>query len=194
MNPKERTLYPFRRGQVISFHPREIWQIERGVLQLQTYTDQGTITVLGWLQKGSFWGSFITQLTTIKAIAFTDCSLTRYTIEELRQSVGLERELFQQTLHRLHQTEYLLAIAGLKRIEDRLIALFLLLKREMGQVQGEKTCLCYRFTHQNLADAIGTTRVTVTRLFKEFQQQGWLELDGDRHILLANNFEQYCPL
>jgi CRP-like cAMP-binding protein len=58
----------------------------------------------------------------------------------------------------------------------------------MGINKGDMTLIQYRFTHKNLADAIGTTRVTVTRLFKEFQTQGWLALDGDRHLLIANDY------
>jgi CRP-like cAMP-binding protein len=36
-----------------------------------------------------------------------------------------------------------------------------------------------------LANAIGTTRVTVTRLLGEFQTQGKVSLDGDRHLVIA---------
>ncbi|MEL6763450.1 MAG: helix-turn-helix domain-containing protein, partial [Cyanobacteria bacterium J06607_6] len=32
-----------------------------------------------------------------------------------------------------------------------------------------------RLTHHQLATAIGTTRVTVTRLLKDFKEEGWLQ-------------------
>ncbi|NJN74512.1 MAG: Crp/Fnr family transcriptional regulator [Limnothrix sp. RL_2_0] len=178
----------FRRGQIIPLYPNTIWQIERGILQLRTQNDQGDITVLGWLQAGGFWGDFLTQLETVEAIAFADTTLKDYATEQIYASLDLQQYLLRQTLRRLHQAEYLLAIAGLKRIESRLVSLLFFLKQEMGNNKGKMTLIRYRFTHKNLADVIGTTRVTVTRLFKEFQTQGWLVLDDDRHLLIANDY------
>ncbi|MEB3225898.1 MAG: Crp/Fnr family transcriptional regulator [Synechococcus sp.] len=187
MSSVEKRRHPFLRGQVVPRYDRYLWQVERGMLQLRSHTPEGTMTVLGWLQRGGFWGSLTTQLESIEAIALVDSNLIGYSTEDLQNSPFLQRELLQQTLQRLQQAEYLLAIAGLKRIEDRLISLLLLLKTEMGVPGETMTRLRYRFTHQHLADTIGTTRVTVTRLFKEFQQQGWLKVDGDRHILIHND-------
>ena len=187
MDAAEKICHSFLRGQVIPRYSQDIWQVERGVLQLRSHTPEGAVTVLGWLQKGSFWGSFMTKLEGIEAIALVDSRLVRHSAKAVKQSPSLQQELLQQTLQRLRQAEYLLAIAGLTRIEDRLISLLLLLKDEMGKSEATITRLRYRFTHQHLADTIGTTRVTVTRLFKEFQQQGWLKIDGDRHILLLDN-------
>ncbi|MBV5259473.1 Crp/Fnr family transcriptional regulator [Synechococcus moorigangaii CMS01] len=187
MKSMEKIRHSFLRGQIIPRYSQDMWQVERGILQLRSHTPEGTVTVLGWLQQGSFWGSFTTRLDSSEAIALVDSRLIRYSAEDINQSPKLQQELLQQTLQRLQQAEYLLAIAGLKRIEERLISLLLLLKTEMGQPTASMTRLPYRFTHQHLADTIGTTRVTVTRLFREFQDQGWLKIDGDRHILLLDD-------
>ncbi|MFO0303107.1 MAG: helix-turn-helix domain-containing protein, partial [Pseudanabaena sp.] len=42
-----------------------------------------------------------------------------------------------------------------------------------------------RFTHQHLASAISSTRVTVTRAMKLLQDEGWLKIDRDRYIVLT---------
>ncbi|AFY37426.1 putative transcriptional regulator, Crp/Fnr family [[Leptolyngbya] sp. PCC 7376] len=189
MDAQETSLYSFRRGQKIPKIQSQIWQIERGIVQLQTNSPQGDVTVLGWLQDGDFWGGSLTRLETIEAIALKDCLLKRFTSEELQASSRLQQNLLAQTVHRLQQSEYLLAIAGLKRIEDRLISLLLFLKQELGQTQDETIRLRCRFTHQNLADVIGTTRVTVTRLFKNFQNQGWLTFDDNRHLIITKNYQ-----
>jgi len=44
--------------------------------------------------------------------------------------------------------------------------------------------LTVRLTHQHLANALGTTRVTITRLMGQLRREGWLEIDADRHLLL----------
>ncbi len=41
----------------------------------------------------------------------------------------------------------------------------------------------FRLTHQDVAEVLGTTRVTVTRLFQKLQQQGLIS-QGKHQILL----------
>jgi CRP-like cAMP-binding protein len=61
------------------------------------------------------------------------------------------------------------------------------MKREMGQPVAEGTRLGVRMTHQNLANAIGTTRVTVTRLLSKLKSEGAITIDRDRHIILKTD-------
>jgi CRP-like cAMP-binding protein len=44
-----------------------------------------------------------------------------------------------------------------------------------------------RLTHQMLANAIGTTRVTITRLLGDLQSQGRISFDSDRHLVIHAN-------
>ncbi|WP_370589462.1 replication/maintenance protein RepL [Tychonema sp. LEGE 07203] len=39
------------------------------------------------------------------------------------------------------------------------------------------------FIHQDIANAICTTRVTVTRMLGKLQQQGLISRSGDRHLI-----------
>jgi CRP-like cAMP-binding protein len=55
----------------------------------------------------------------------------------------------------------------------------------MGQSTPEGTRLKVRLTHQMLANAIGTTRVTITRLLGDFQAQGQIRFDDDRHLIIC---------
>jgi CRP-like cAMP-binding protein len=43
-----------------------------------------------------------------------------------------------------------------------------------------------RLTHQELASALGTTRVTVTRVIGALREEGWLQLDGQRRLVLSH--------
>ncbi|MGF1488747.1 MAG: Crp/Fnr family transcriptional regulator [Prochloraceae cyanobacterium] len=91
-----------------------------------------------------------------------------------------------QSASRIQQTQGLLAIAGLRRVEDRLLKLLGLLAEEFGIRKSVGVKLNIRLTHQNIAHTINTTRVTVTRLLGEFQDKGYIEIDRDRHITLLN--------
>jgi CRP-like cAMP-binding protein len=72
----------------------------------------------------------------------------------------------------LQQSEALLAVVGVHPVKDRLRALVLLLHQELGQVTPNGVRLSVKLTHQQLADMIGTTRVTVTRLLSELKREG----------------------
>ncbi|MEN9221521.1 MAG: Crp/Fnr family transcriptional regulator, partial [Thermostichus sp. BF3_bins_97] len=84
----------------------------------------------------------------------------------------------------LRQTEALLALAGRRRVEDRLRQLLSLLAGELGSPTAAGIRINVRLTHQDLANAIGTTRVTITRLLNRFRQQGWITLDKHRHLVI----------
>jgi CRP-like cAMP-binding protein len=49
--------------------------------------------------------------------------------------------------------------------------------------QGDR--LSIRLTHQHLANAIGTTRVTITRLLGQLKDEGWLQTDSSHHLIVV---------
>ncbi|MFM7580870.1 MAG: Crp/Fnr family transcriptional regulator, partial [Microcystaceae cyanobacterium] len=122
-------------------------------------------------------------LETYQAKALSDVYLRWYSLQEIQEHPKLADLVLQQTLQRLRQTERLLAIAGLKRVDERLMALLRLLAQEMGEPTAEGIRLSVRLTHQALANAISTTRVTITRLIGDLQTQQVIHFDGDRHLI-----------
>jgi CRP-like cAMP-binding protein len=44
-------------------------------------------------------------------------------------------------------------------------------------------------THQQLADLVGTSRETITRVVKELKDEGWLEQEGKRYLVPAADCE-----
>lgn len=192
-------LHFYERGENIPLVTGGIWQIYRGIAQLSQLSPQGEEILLGWAQPATLFGSWLTSVTSYQVKGLSDLYLKWHPIEEMANSPELSQMAFTQLARRMRQTEALLAIAGLKRVEDRLQQLLYLLEKELGEVNNNQTRLQVRLTHQNLAGAIGTTRVTVTRLLGEFQRQGWLSFDSDRHIIITrvesdDNFNDYLDL
>jgi CRP-like cAMP-binding protein len=177
-------LHFYHRGEKIPLMTQGVWQVCRGWVQLGTTHASGEDVLLGWAAPSSFFGQWSTRLEMYEATALSDVYLRWFFLSEVESSPHLSRSLLTHLNNRLRQTEALLAIAGQRRVEDRLYQLLLLLKDEMGQDLSTETRLAVRFTHQNLASAIGTTRVTVTRLFGKLQRHGYLHFDSDRHIVL----------
>jgi CRP-like cAMP-binding protein len=179
-----RNLCSFRAGQVIPMNPQEIWIVCRGVVQLSTLYPSGDEALLGLAGSSMPFGMPLTLIYPYQAAALSDVDLMGLTMMEVEQSPTLAREIFHHLGRRLRQTEAMLAMVGCRRVEDRLRQLLLLLQMEVGQPVPEGTRLSVRLTHQHLASAIGTTRVTVTRLLGQLKEEGRLLIDENRHIIL----------
>jgi CRP-like cAMP-binding protein len=181
-----RNVTTVKSGQFITMQSNEVFIVCRGVVQLSTLYPNGDEGILGLICPSMPFGTPLSQLMPYEAIALTDVVLMRVHIMEIEQSPRLAQSMFRELMRRLQQTEMLLAIAGYRRVDDRLRQLLELLRQEMGQVTAQGTRLTVRLTHQQIAGLIGTTRVTVTRLLREFRDEGWISFDSTRHILFSN--------
>ncbi|MEB3211513.1 MAG: Crp/Fnr family transcriptional regulator [Leptolyngbyaceae bacterium] len=182
-----RTLRPYTSGQPILMEPQEIWVVCRGVVQLGTLYATGDEALLGLACPSMPFGLPLTSIRPYQASALTNVDLMRLTVAEIESSPVLSQSIFRHMGRRLKQTEAILAMVGYRRVEERLRHLLLLLKQEVGQPDEQGTRLGVRLTHQQLANAIGTTRVTVTRLLNQLKDEGWLLIDRQRHIILTPN-------
>jgi CRP-like cAMP-binding protein len=181
---REKHLLTFRTGQTIPLNPNEIWIVSRGVVQLSTLYPNGDEALLGLACAFMPFGLPLSLIHPYQAIALSNVDLMRLTLAEVQQSAELTQEIAQHLIRRLRQSEAMLAMAGCRRVEERLRQLLVLLQMEIGQPAPGGTRLSVRLTHQHLASAIGTTRVTVTRLLSKLKQEGRLKMDKDRHIVL----------
>ena len=184
---QENRLHFYRKREEIPQVAQRVWQVYRGVVQLSQLHLSGEEVILGWAKPSTFFGMWLNHIETYQAKALSDTYLRWYSLGEIEACSPLARTFFTDTVRGMGQTEALLGIAGLRRVEDRLRELLLLLKQEMGQPVPEGTRIVIRLTHQNIASAMGATRVTVTRLLGEFQRQGYITLDSDRHIVIHHS-------
>lgn len=180
-----RALIPFANGQSIPLSANTLWIVSRGVVQLTTLYPSGDEGLLGLAGPAMPFGLPLTLIHPYQANALSDVDLMSLTVEEVQRSMELSKGIYAHLIRRLGQTEALLALAGHRRVEDRLRDLLMLLKQEFGQSQPHGICLSIRLTHQHLANAIGTTRVTVTRLLGQFRQEGWLTVTPERYLLMT---------
>ena len=86
---------------------------------------------------------------------------------------------------RYRQAEYMLALLGLRRVEDRARGFLEMLAKEYGQPCDDGLRLNLRLTHQEMASALSTTRVTVTRVIGLLRDESRLKIDAQRHLVIA---------
>ncbi|MGF1542445.1 MAG: Crp/Fnr family transcriptional regulator [Pleurocapsa sp.] len=183
---EELLLQFYEKGEEISIFDTGVWQVYKGVVQLSRISHDGKEVILGWGTSNTAFGSWLNDPPHYRALALSDVYVKWYAEKDIQRSSSLARSLLAQFSDRLIQSEQLLAIAAIRKIEERLWQLLLLLQNIMGQQGTDGIRLQVRFTHQQLAEIICTTRVTVTRVLGTFQDRGWISIDSDRHIMIKS--------
>ncbi len=175
----------YAKGETISLQPQALWLVCQGLVKLSTLSENGAEVLVGLAGPSMAFGSAITSLPVYQAIAFSkNVELVSLSLTEILACPRLAQTLLPKINQRLRQTESLLAIAGQRRVQERLYHFLLLLQAEFGQAVEEGTRLNVRLTHEDLAQACCTTRVTITRLLNKLQQQGKITFDSKHHIIV----------
>ncbi|MEB3174255.1 MAG: Crp/Fnr family transcriptional regulator [Cyanobacteriota bacterium] len=100
---------------------------------------------------------------------------------ELQQWPALYQAILEQ-FHQRHQSQLAwLTLLGQKSTLKRLLYFWLLLSREVGEISPEGYRIPFPLTHCQIAQAIASTRVTVSRLLGRLQRQGVLISESDRY-------------
>lgn len=181
---QEEDLDFYQKGEEIPLTDSGFWQVYRGVVQLNRLNDGEREIVLGWVTPNHGFGNNMNGTCHHIAIAVTDVYLRSYKRSQITQNPQLARLLLSELSYRLLKLEQIIAINSLRKVEDRLLELLAMLKEEMGHPVATGKRLTVRFTHQNIADAVCATRVTITRILGELQDRNLLEFDCDRHLII----------
>ena len=184
---QDRPRHFYSKGELISLEPQKLWLVCQGIVKLSTMSESGDEILVGLAGASMPFGSTMTSLSIYQATALTqNVELVSISLEEIAASPRLSQALLPQISDRVRQTERLLAIAGKRQVKDRLYYLLLWLKQEFGQTVAQGTRLNVRLTHQDLADACCTTRVTITRELSKLQKQGKITFDSQHYIVFSS--------
>jgi CRP-like cAMP-binding protein len=103
---------------------------------------------------------------------------------ELDNWPHFRREVMEAFRYQHQRKLLLLSALGQRRTIDRLLGFLTLLVEEYGEPAQDKVILPWPLTHAQIGSAIGSTRVTVTRLMGRLRQQGMLEIQRENQICL----------
>lgn len=163
----ELTKHEFSRHDLIPLVPDPIWYIERGAVRTSAWDKEGTLLHSGYWGKGDVVGHPL-----LTAQPYQIYCLTNVVVKILPQ------ELWQQGLNALllhaQQTEELLRILHCQRVRQKLWKFLLFLSQKFGRDVEPGRLLDLPLTQLEIAQTIGTTRVTVTRMLQLFEAEGKL--------------------
>lgn len=188
---QERSLIAHKANQNIALRPDYLYLVHRGVVQLHTIHPDGGESIVGLCGPTTAFGYPFTHIDPYWATALTDVDLLPLSVEEVEASPAMTAGLFPQIVRRLQQTEAWLSISGKRLVADRLKCLLVQIAQDFGQVSPQGVHIDIRLTHHQLATIIGTTRVTVTRLLKDFRNEGWLYIKKRQLILTLETVNLY---
>ncbi|MFA9405605.1 MAG: Crp/Fnr family transcriptional regulator [Anaerolineales bacterium] len=163
-----------------------LFLLKKGRVQLYRLSPDGKKLIVAILEEGSIFGemSFVGQgMHNTFAESIDDCTLcvmSRQDIENLIQEKPLVGIRFMEAMAvRLKKTEVKLEELAFKGIPARLSSLLLSLSAEENGAS-----IVDGYTHQDLAEMLGTYRETTTQILNNFKGAGWIEIGRKRIVLL----------
>jgi CRP-like cAMP-binding protein len=180
----KRNMVPMSAGSPVPLLKDHVWLVVRGMTKLVTSYMSGDEALLGLVGPNEPFGEPLSQVQPYEAITLADSDLLCLRWDDLLHDPNLSGAMLLAMARRYRQAESLLALMGLRRVEDRLRGFIELMARDYGQPCESGTRISVRLTHQELASALGTTRVTVTRFIGQLRDEGWLMMESGRHLVI----------
>lgn len=178
----------FERGKTIFFpgDPAErVYFLLKGAVKLSRVYEAGEEITVALLRENSVFGvlSLITGQKSDRfyhAVAFTNVELLSAPINHVQRSLNenaeLSRLMLQGLASRILQTEMMIETLAHRDMASRLVSFLLILCRDFGVPSVNGITIDLKLSHQAIAEAIGSTRVTVTRLLGELRQEGRISI------------------
>jgi len=185
-NYQKRNLVHLTAGSVVPLLKNSIWLVVRGMVKLGAVSVHGDELLLGLAGPNEPFGEPFSTVEAYEAVALSDCDLLCLTTAEVEQSPQLCIAMMDAIAARYRQAEYMLALLGLRRVEERVRGFLEMLAQDYGQPCDDGLRLNLRLTHQEMASALSTTRVTVTRVIGLLRDEAWLKIDPQRHLVIAH--------
>jgi CRP-like cAMP-binding protein len=156
-----------------------LWKIEHGIVRTFTYNEAGTRSILGYWGLEDVVGLPLSQLSPYEIECVTDVQVTILPQSSWQYEVGA-------ILSHNQQTEELLYINSYERTHQRLLYFLRWLAKKFGRTVQEGKLIAVPLTHEAIADSVGSTRVTITRILKQFERAGVINRQR-RNIVLAKD-------
>ena len=170
-------------GSKISLGKNYLWLVIRGVVKIQTLTLDGELSILGLVSNDEVFGQPLSMLDPYDAYALSDCYLLPISLIEIEQNPVLTLSILKALSNRYQQTEMFLSIKAIRRMDERIKSLFIFLAERYGRESKDGILMDIRLTHQEIANILSTTRVTVTRIMSGLKESKWLALKGSKYVL-----------
>ncbi|NEP59649.1 MAG: Crp/Fnr family transcriptional regulator [Symploca sp. SIO2G7] len=162
--------YHFKRRDRVCADAYTLWQVCSGLVRTVTWGEDGEVVPLGLWSPGSIIGVPISQVEPYELQCMSAVELERLPLE---YPLTVEMLLKHTT-----QVNRMLQIMHCRQVQERLLQFSCWLAENFGQPTSYGRLITIRLTHQEIAETIGTSRVTITRFIKQLEAEGLLRWSG----------------
>ena len=185
-NSYRRRSIHFDSGVKVPLLPDHIWIVVRGIVKLSCLNEQGDDVLLAIAGPNEPFGDPLTHLDLYEVTTLDHCDLLGLSIQEVTSTPHLNINLMEALMQRTRQSESLIALLGLRGVDNRVKRFLELLAENYGQPCDQGLALNLRLTHQEIASAVSTTRVTVTKVVGQLKEGGWLQYDSKQRMVVSH--------
>jgi CRP/FNR family cyclic AMP-dependent transcriptional regulator len=170
-----------------------MYVIREGQVKVSKMSDDGREKVLEILGPGDFVGEMALldqSLRSASVKSVSDCVLLALSRNDfmalLRRNPEIALELIREQTRRLRETDEEVRGLLFERVEGRTRRVLLRMATERIPEFPERPAT-EAVTHQQLADVVGTSRETITRVVKGLKRRGWLAQHGKQYVLMKDD-------
>jgi CRP-like cAMP-binding protein len=165
-----------------------MYVIRDGQVKVTKLSGDGREKILELLGPGDFFGEMSLLDNAVRSASVKSLTETRIMalsrsdfLKELRRNPDLAMAVIQELTHRVRQMDEQASSLSFQRVKERARGLLVRLARNDCAQHGRRATPA--LTHQQIADMIGTSRETVTRVVKELKGSGWLSQESKRYVI-----------
>jgi CRP-like cAMP-binding protein len=162
------TVELFTRRSFLTGQNNILWKIESGFVRTFTYLEDGTTVGLGLWGSGDIIGKGLSKVEPYHMECLTKVEATILPFDGWYQLTDI---LFAH----IQQAEELTVIRSYKKVEIMLVKLLAWLSKKFGSEIEQGRLIDMRLTHEDLANIVGSTRVTITRILNQLEEEGLIQ-------------------
>ena len=156
-----------------------------GKVKVSSFSESGKEIIFSILGPGDFFGEMSlldgkTRSATVTAIEDSELRLIRRNDfhKAMEKHPHIAFRLLEELTARLRKADQRIESLAILDVTGRIAGILLQLAEERGEMTPAGLVIKSRPTHQELANMVGTTRETVTRVLKQLEQRKYVIMSG----------------
>lgn len=179
----------YKKGEILYLEGEKaenLYIINEGMVKIYKVSESGKEQIIRLLSVGDFIGEvsiFTNSISTNTAETTKNTKICVLNVKDLKRIINekpsISIKIIQELGSRLEKTEELIEAIKLMSVEKRLAKVLL------DMAEGNNTIHLY-MSKKDLASHIGISQETLSRKLTSFQNNGWIDQQGQRNIFIKD--------
>jgi CRP/FNR family transcriptional regulator, anaerobic regulatory protein len=166
------------------------FKIIEGVVKIYKLLPDGRRQITGFLAAGDLLGLAINDVYTYSAEALTPvtvCKFPRRQFERLLDEFPpMEKRMLAMASNELAAAQEQMMLLGRKTAHEKIASFLLALVRREERLGRSGSVIYLAMTRTDIADYLGLTTETASRVFSSLKKRGWIELESGNRVVLSD--------